>query len=429
MKLKSICIALSLFLAAAPACGTAATVQAQSAKAQAAPAQASDSQQNAPSQNPASRAENGYRYNVLENGTIEISGYTGKEAQVTIPSEIDGKQVTRIGDSAFAENKDLKSVEIPGSVTSLADYAFTYCTNLEKAVLSEGMKRIGEHAFAGCTSLKDLTLPDTVESIDWKAFASCTSLTELTFPKKLKTIDTEAFSHCKSLTCAALPEGTWFLGETAFAECTSLASISLPKSITDISKSAFANCTSLKDVYYAGSKAAKKKIRVFGRGNEDLMRATIHYGNTSKTEPFAPIKGSVLKAGQESYKVKTNVSDVAFVKTSSVSTNFKIPASIEIDGIIYDVASITANAFKNNKKITKVTVEGPITSIGSQAFRGCPKLKTVVIKSDVINTVGKNAFLGTPAKLKVKVPFNQVSRYQKLLKGSGISSKAVIMEY
>lgn len=369
-----------------------------------------------------------YKYKVLDNGTIEITHYTGTDAHLVIPNKIDGKKVTRLGDSSFAECKNLISVNIPDSVTTLLDYTFSYCDNLENVTLPSSIARIGEHAFSGCKNLKEIVLPDNVQNIGWRTFASCSSLKDITFPKNLKTIDMEAFDSCESLTNISFPEGTWYIGESAFSGCNNLASIEFPKSITDISKSAFAECTNLKNIYYTGNKATRKKCHVFGRGNEYMLRAKIHYRNSGHTETFAPLKGAILKSGQESYKVKTNISTVAFTKTTNNGSKLTVPGHIEVNGIFYDVESVSANAFKNNKNITKVTIEGYISSIGTNAFNGCSKLKTVVIKSDILKSVGQDAFYGTTESIKVKVPFNQSTRYKKLLKNSGLGKKAMVIE-
>ena len=42
-----------------------------------------------------------YEYSVLEDGTIEITRYTGNSANIVVPEMIKGKKVSRIGHSAF----------------------------------------------------------------------------------------------------------------------------------------------------------------------------------------------------------------------------------------------------------------------------------------------------------------------------------------
>ncbi|WP_409967976.1 leucine-rich repeat protein [Bengtsoniella intestinalis] len=67
----------------------------------------------------------------MRNGTeATIKRYMGNEAEVTIPSEIEGVEVTKVG-----------------------AYAFYDCTNLTCVTIPEGVLEIEHDAFKGCTSL------------------------------------------------------------------------------------------------------------------------------------------------------------------------------------------------------------------------------------------------------------------------------------
>ncbi|MDE6780704.1 MAG: leucine-rich repeat domain-containing protein, partial [Ruminococcus sp.] len=61
---------------------------------------------------------------------VKITKYTGLDAEVVIPAEIDGLPVTYIGDDAFKNNKGLASVVIPDSVTVIGWGSFSDCTAL-----------------------------------------------------------------------------------------------------------------------------------------------------------------------------------------------------------------------------------------------------------------------------------------------------------
>ena len=65
-----------------------------------------------------------YEYTILDDVTVEINSYRGSEESVTIPSTIDGKSVTSIGDSAFSGCTSLTSVTIPDSVTIIGNETF-----------------------------------------------------------------------------------------------------------------------------------------------------------------------------------------------------------------------------------------------------------------------------------------------------------------
>lgn len=69
-----------------------------------------------------------YQYVVLDDGTAEITKYTGSEASLTIPTELDGIAVTSIGKFSFEKCTSITSLTIPGSLKSIGKNAFRYCT-------------------------------------------------------------------------------------------------------------------------------------------------------------------------------------------------------------------------------------------------------------------------------------------------------------
>ena len=67
-----------------------------------------------------------YEYSVLDDGTVEITKYTGSESKVAVPDEIDSKSVTKIGSGAFSRCAKLESITIPDSVSKIGNKAFGY---------------------------------------------------------------------------------------------------------------------------------------------------------------------------------------------------------------------------------------------------------------------------------------------------------------
>lgn len=55
---------------------------------------------------------------------------------------------------------------------------------------------IGKSAFANCVELVSVTLPDTIEEIGNSAFEGCSSLVRITIPKTVIKIDNQAFTNC-----------------------------------------------------------------------------------------------------------------------------------------------------------------------------------------------------------------------------------------
>ena len=163
-----------------------------------------------------------YEYALLDDGTVEITNYSGYAKKLTIPNMLNGKKVTSIGDDAFFICTFLLSVTIPNSVTSIGDSAFSSCTSLTSVTIPDSVTSIGNIAFSFCTSLTSITIPDSVTSIgDW-AFSSCTSLTSITIPDSVTFIGDSAFDFCESLTSVSIPDSVTFIGDNAFSGCPNL---------------------------------------------------------------------------------------------------------------------------------------------------------------------------------------------------------------
>lgn len=93
-----------------------------------------------------------------------------------------------------------------------------------------------------------------------------------------------------------------------------------------------------------------------------------------------------------------------------------------------NVATIGAKAFYKCIALTKITIPSKVTRIGNQAFYQCKKLKTITIKTTRLTSknVGSKAFKGIYSKVSIKVPKSKLSVYKKLLKAKGIGSQAEI---
>ena len=86
-----------------------------------------------------------FTYIISDNGAI-ITGYTGKDTYIVIPSHVDGYAVSGIGESAFAYSK------------------------VNTVIISEGIKTVDWFAFYACPTLTSITLPKSIESIGYSAF-------------------------------------------------------------------------------------------------------------------------------------------------------------------------------------------------------------------------------------------------------------------
>ena len=56
------------------------------------------------------RVEGDYTYTVLDDGTAQITRYSGTASELTVPATLGGADVSSIGFRAFENNDDIKSI-------------------------------------------------------------------------------------------------------------------------------------------------------------------------------------------------------------------------------------------------------------------------------------------------------------------------------
>jgi hypothetical protein len=178
---------------------------------------------------------------VVNNTLIKIEDSDiNAEGQFIFP-----EKVTRIGESAFKDNNNVKTIIVPNTVTEIENYAFKSCLNLRHVVFSDSVTEVGRWAFFECSDLRHVTLSDSVTNIRADTFACCTNLTHITLPDGVRMIGPGAFFNCGRLTHITLPDGVTETGPNAFYGCKSLTHITLSDSLTKIDEESFDGCRSL----------------------------------------------------------------------------------------------------------------------------------------------------------------------------------------
>lgn len=365
-----------------------------------------------------------YSYQVLSDGTAEITGYMGTATEITIPDELDGYTVTSIGENAFGNRSNLKSVNIPDSVTSIGDKAFYNCTSLTGVVIPAKVIGIGNKAFYNCTSITSITFSANVTSIYYESFSFCSSLESVVLGKGVSSINSFSglFYYCSSIIVDddneyyssldgvlynkdrtelikypkgkadksfTIPDSVTNIGDSAFSDCTSLVSITIPGSVTSIGDEAFSRCTSLTSItfsanvtyisYEAFSDCSSLENVVLGKGVSSI---------NSFSTPFSYCSSIIVDDENQNYSsidgVLYNKDKTALIKypPKKADKSFNIP-----DG----VTSINDYIFSNCTSLTSVTIPDSVTRIGDRAFYRCNKLENLTIGNGVTN-IGDLAF-------------------------------------
>lgn len=354
-----------------------------------------------------------WEYEVLEDGTVEITGYNGNDTAVTVPATLGGKKVAGIGREAlnncdftsvdisngieyigvdaFWHNDNLVSVKLPESLIYIYRGAFYECRGLQYIYIPARVKYIGPGAFSD-TSLNDIeidsdnkiyrSVDNVIYTKDMSELIYCPQKkTSIAIPSGVKIIGEDAF-YSTSITSINLPEGVEIIGDFAFgfSSC-SLRNINLPSTLKSIGEGAFKCCT--------------------GLGMIDIPEGVSAIGEQAFSDCYGlwevNIPDSVLEIGGFSFwdtpwlecKQKENplvvINDI-LIDGSTVSGECVIPDN---------VVSISGFAFLMNDNITKVIIPDTVTELKYATFDRCSNLVEAVIPESVTN-IEWGAFIDSP---------------------------------
>lgn len=137
-----------------------------------------------------------FSYYVNQNcNEIVIDSYVASDyiADLEIPEEIKGIEVTAIRDRAFA-NITFKSIKLPDSIKYIGKEAFRE-SDIKELVLPANLEIIDDRAFQYANNLEGtLIIPENVRYIGQNAFQS-NYLTSIIFPESLEIIEEGAFLY------------------------------------------------------------------------------------------------------------------------------------------------------------------------------------------------------------------------------------------
>ena len=150
-----------------------------------------------------------------------------------IPSSINGKVVTIIGEKAF-QHAQITNVVIPNGVTTIEAWAFN--NNLLVGVdIPRSVTTIGDYAFTA-NKLTSITIPDGITAIAQGAFW-LNQLTSVTIPNSVTHIGNSAFLN-NSLENITIPDSVRDIGGSAFGG-NYLVEVKIPGSVRNVGGGAF----------------------------------------------------------------------------------------------------------------------------------------------------------------------------------------------
>ena len=341
-----------------------------------------------------------YTYTLDDANRATITGYSGNATALFIPDEIDGHEVVAIGDSAFENRTDLRTVMIPDSVIDIERMAFCGCSNLDNVTLSKNLEKMEERAFGNCEKITQIEIPKSLDiGGAWNAgaFAGCANLKKAIFEKGTTKIASNLFSGCTGIEQINIPETVTEIKGYAFSGCTKLNTVSIPDSVTKIEFRAFGGCIGLANVEipdsvteiesFAFAECSNLSMLVLSKNLETMGERA--FGNCEKITQIEIPKsldiGGAWNAG--AFAGCTNLKKITFEKgTTKIANNlFSGCTGIEEINIPDTITEIKSYAFSGCTKLSSVNIPGSVSKIEYRAFNGCSVLKKISIFNEKLS--------------------------------------------
>ena len=262
------------------------------------------------------------------------------------------------------------SISIPGSVSSLSASVFSGCNKLYNVTIEDGVNVINTNAFRDCIGLKTINIPKTVSLIEVNSFYDCTNLESINIDKDNPTYKSnEGVVLSKNGTVLimgppgknynnyTIPNTVKTIGYNAFRGCDKMTSINIPEGVETINGMAFSECNSLTTV---------------------TIPSTVTYIVAGLFCMCSNLKSIKVDSGNDKY-----------------SSN---------DGVLFNKAQTSLHQFPCGKNSDGYIIPNTVTSIGTNAFRGCHKLTNVTISTKITN-IWSFAFMDTGLKT-VTIPLS-----------------------
>lgn len=389
-----------------------------------------------------------YRFRLRATGTVRLLAYEGCQAEVAVPSHIDGLPVTALASNLFRDHAEIERVELPDTVEHAGHHVFDGCRNLRFARLSCALETVDRTLFAGCGQLGEVVLTALCVKLENSSFCD-SPVTRVCFGplvEKLQAkplpllrvreiavdegnprfrtdgralyskdggalyrlvvpceryevaagcalVEDRAFDSMACLRHVGLPEGLRRIGRLAFAK-TGLAAVHLPASVEDVGAMAFYHCAKLTSVVLP---SGLRSIGEEAFALSGLVRAALP-ASLEQLGFCAFDKTPAQKAvGQGALAIDPGNRHLDLDSWGGLYCH---DVFVELIGQAAHYAvrpgthALGAGSFKRHRTICAVDVPEGVFEVRAEAFKGCRRLVRVDLPRS-LERIGERAFLDT----------------------------------
>lgn len=388
-----------------------------------------------------------WEYTINEDGnTITITEYNGTDADVVIPSNIDGYTVSILGNgslvsaehgsfSVFYYSSYIKTIKLPNTIKRINSIAFYGCKNLTSIELNEGLEIIENQAFYGCEKLEKIIIPSTVNSIicnnELSPFYGCDELISITVHSDnqyYSSVDGVLFNNNKTILMSypsskkdesyTVPESVEHIYGQAFNNSyIKYISISQYTSAMEGNKftdkydntSAILGCTNLQSITvdelnenYSSEDGIlynkdKSILLVYPSGKEENYYSIPNTVSSCKTINNSYIETIKLNSLINSAEFLMSITNLKNIEVNSENTNY-----IQKDGVLFNKNGDEIIYYPQGREEPTYTIDENVVRIQSKAFMNS-KIAEIDLPDSIVE-IGSYAFYNCENLSKITIP-------------------------
>lgn len=410
-------------------------------------------------------------------------------------TSVDGNVVTPNTD---AFNVDIVSntylngrgvIRLAGVVTEIGDSAFNNCDNLKTLNINDSIISIGQNAFSGCDALSQIVIPGNIETIGYKAFENCTNvssiiieagntnlrlaysfdgipyttlyvdrdiyggynnspfenvgITTISIGPNMKNIDMFVFSNCKNIQGFNIDRNSQLesIGYFAFYNST-ITGLHIPDSVTNIDSTAFAMTSGMgwftsDSIYGVGVNGElywyDESLKTLLRWPDEFNYSTVVISSNRKWDKIGPYSFSGIDDLRYVQVViyddtAIEIGDAAFYGCKNLenfeSGHYGKMNIATIGGSVFAYTAIkelnfldssfnTINGtFRNCLELEILYLPKSLTQIGEGAFENCSNLSNIFIAATNPPSLSADAFNIISDRMTIYVPSESVDMYK-----------------
>ncbi len=218
------------------------------------------------------------------NGTIKIMASYGVSFsdELTLPSKLDGKEVSAVSERGFIGQKLITSLIIPNSISSIGESAFSNCSLLEEVEVKGTITNIGLYPFFATPFEESLQKVDNFIIFNNDIlYDYIGSDYNISIPNGIRVISGTLFTYLEDardfeITTVNIPDSVEYICDKAFYNCNNINFVSFGTGIKHIGNSAFTSTNMTVMGYY------ETYAEIFATDNSLTFEPIVPKGETSE---------------------------------------------------------------------------------------------------------------------------------------------------